>query len=405
MTFEKAHRRAAVALTLLAALAGVAVAAEPAVVAISPAQRERAQIRTAPLQPATAATGSEARLDGRVVAPASAQLVLSTPLAGVLQSVEAEPLQSVGRAALLARVASPDLLSHQRELRAAALEARLAADKLRRDQSLFDDGLIAESRLLESRSAEQRASAALEEQRAALRLAGLSPAAIEKGAGGALSPALELRAPEAGTLVEWLAQPGQHLEAGAPVARLVRGGRLLLELQATPAQAAGIAPGAALRVEGCAGAGRITGSAPQLSAGAQTVVLRAELPDAARCLRLNQYVSATVATGVSLPAPGAAAKPRDADDDARKPATAGNASPAGKPDARFTVPTSAIARADGRTVVFVEKPEGFLPADVEILAQTADTTLVRGAALAAGQRVVVTGTVAVKGMWVGLGHE
>ncbi|WP_085316315.1 efflux RND transporter periplasmic adaptor subunit [Derxia lacustris] len=363
---------------LCLALAAPAFAAEPATVAVTQLQRQRAQIETAPLQAATAATTSEARLDGRAVAPASAQTVVSTPLAGVLQSVEAEPLQALSRGALLARVASPDLLAHQRELRSAALEARLAADKLKRDQSLFADGLIAESRLHETRAAEQRASAALDEQRAALRLAGLSPAAIEQGAGGALSPALELRAPEAATLVEWLAQPGQHLEAGAPVVRLVRSGRLLLELQATPAQAASIAPGASVRVDGCAAAGRITGSAPQLSAGAQTVLLRADLPDAARCLRLNQYVSATVATGGAAAAGGGA---------------------------RFQIPSSAIARSDNRIVVFVERPGGFVPAEVEILSQSADTALVRGAALAPGQQVVVKGTVAIKGIWLGLGHE
>jgi len=387
----------------LAAPFAPARAADPALVAITAQQRQRAQIESAPLQVATAATTSEARLDGRVIAPASMQTVVSTPLAGVLQSVEAEPLQAVARQALIARVASPELLAHQRELRGAALEARLAADKRKRDQSLFDDGLIAESRLIESRSAEQRANAALDEQRAALRLAGVAPAAIEKNAAGsALTSTLELRAPEAGTLIEWLAQPGQHLEAGAPVARLARSGRLILELQATPAQAATIATGAAVKVEGCAGIGKVTGSAPQLSAGAQTVLLRADLPDAARCLRLNQYVSATVATSTAV-----GGEPKTADAESRKPGAGNAAKPASTATAepRFQIPASAIARSDSRTVVFIERPDGFLPADVEILAQSADTALVRGTALAPGQRVVVKGTVAVKGVWLGLGHE
>ena len=279
-------------LSLLGA-AGGAVAAEPAAL-IPWNHRPQAEtgVRTLVVQPGRA-LGDGLLLQGTAVLPAQQSDMVSMPVAGVVQAVLVAPMQNVRAGQPVARIMSPELAQWQREWLLAETQARLAQSKAQRDEQMYADGIVSEHRRNESKAQYEMAALTAREHRQALRLAGVSEAALQRAAAGspdALSPQLTLLAPVAGTVLEQLAAPGQRLEAGSPVARIARGGRLVIELQASAQQAQLMRVGDTLTVDGCQTPARITALSPQLSSATQGVQLRAELKGREDCLRINQFV-------------------------------------------------------------------------------------------------------------------
>jgi RND family efflux transporter MFP subunit len=353
---------------LVLAFLPTARAADPAVIAWSAPQALAAGVVTQAVELAPE-SGAGLVLQGTVELPPQATEVLSAPLAGVVQQVLVAPGQAVRAGETLARLTSPELLTWQRELMQAESQARLAATRLERDEKLYAEGIIAGLRLQDSRTQHELAQAAVKEKRLALQMAGAAPSA-------GLQPGLAVRAQAAGTVLEVMAAPGQRLEAGMPVARVARGGRWALALQATPDQAARLRVGDALSVAGCQARARLSAVVPQVTAGNQSVQLRADLVTAESCVRLNQFVQATVqARAGAAPAAGATA---------------------------VRVPTSAVVRQAGRAHVFVRTAAGFVPTPVTLGAEAGDAVAVT-AGLKPGDVVAVRGTAALKGAWQGLG--
>lgn len=358
------------------ALLGVAVsalAAEPAALIPWKAGADGGGVRTQAVQAGRLAADG-LLLQGTVVLPAQHSDLVSMPLAGVVQAVLVAPMQPVRAGAPVARILSPELAQLQREWLLDHTQARLARSKAERDEQLFQDGIVSEHRRNESRAAWEMAALSAREHRQALRLAGVPEAALQRAeAGGAeaLSPQLTLVAPVAGTVLEQLAAPGQRLEAGSPVARIARGGRLAIELQAASQQAQLLRVGDTLSVDGCKTPARITALSPQLSSATQGVQLRAELTRSEDCLRINQFVQL------------------------RWQGRGGSAS-------AFAVPAAAVVQQGGRHYVFVRAAQGFVATAVT-LGPGSGSELTVSAGLKAGDEVVVQGVAAVKGAWLGLG--
>jgi len=365
-------------LAFLIGAAGGAAAAEPAAL-IPWKTRPQADtsVRTLVVQPGrTVADGL--LLQGTAVLPAQQSDMVSMPVVGVVQAVLVAPMQAVRAGQPVARIMSPELAQWQREWLLAETQARLAQSKAQRDEQLFADGIVSEHRRNESKAQYEMAALTAREHRQALRLAGVSEAALAKAAAGspeALSPLLTLVAPVAGTVLEQLAAPGQRLEAGSPVARIARGGRLVIELQASAQQAQLLRVGDTLTVDGCQAPARLTALSPQLSSATQGVQLRAELTRREDCLRINQFVQLRWQGG------------------------------AGRGAAKiFSVPAAAVVQQGGRQYVFVRQPQGFLATPVTTGAGSGGELLVTSG-LKAGDEVAVQGVAAIKGAWLGLGTE
>jgi len=349
-------------------------AAAPAALTLSEAQVRQAGIATAPA--AAASAPATLTLSGTATLPPQAAVLVSAPVAGVVQAVLVEPADAVRAGQPLLRLHSPELVATQREYLQLRLQHAQAADRLQRDERLFADGVIAESRLRESRYAEQQARVAADERRQALRLAGVD----ERRAQGLvermdLQPGLTLAAPAAGRVAELLAQPGQQVPAGTPLLRLARPAALSLTLQATPAQAAQLRPGATLALLDCAVTGRVRGTVPAMQGAAQAVLVQATLDRPADCVQPNQAVRARVSAGTAA---------------------------AGAATSAVRVPAAALVQLDGREQVFVATGGGYQARPVRVLARDGDQALVDG--LPAGTAVVVRGTAALKGAWAGLGE-
>lgn len=364
-------------LSLLGA-AGGAVAVEPA--ALIPWNNQpqaETGVRTLVVQPGRA-LGDGLLLQGTAVLPAQQSDMVSMPVAGVVQAVLVAPLQNVRAGQPVARIMSPELAQWQREWLLAETQARLAQSKAQRDEQMYADGIVSEHRRNESKAQYEMAALTAREHRQALRLAGVSEAALQRAAAGspdALSPQLTLLAPVAGTVLEQLAAPGQRLEAGSPVARIARGGRLVIELQASAQQAQLMRVGDTLTVDGCRTPARITALSPQLSSATQGVQLRAELKGREDCLRINQFVQLRWQGNGGRSGAGA-----------------------------FSVPAAAVVQQGGKQYVFVRQAQGFLATPVTTGPGSGSELLVTSG-LKAGDEVAVQGVAAIKGAWLGLGVE
>ncbi|MRR49733.1 MAG: efflux RND transporter periplasmic adaptor subunit [Rhodocyclaceae bacterium] len=347
-----------------------------ALLACGPAIANDGTIRLAPEQMSAIHTqalsglsaSGERQLPAQVVMPPKQLEVISAPLAGLILSVDVAYGETVRKGQRLARLRGAESLALQRDFLQARSQAVLAAENLRRDEALFADGIISQGRLSATRAQQQQAAALIAERREALRLAGLPE---PDGRAGAFSGTAEIRAPFDGVVLDAAAQPGQRVEPASPLFKVGRAGALWLEIQATPAQAAGLSAGDTVSVAGCEVRGKLTVIASHVDTQNQSLRLRAEIPRPEACLRPYQFVQAKI-----IPSQAAAGS--------------------------WRVPVEALVRHQGKAWVFVRNAEGFRPVPATVLDESEKSTLV-ALPLAADAAIAVKGTAALKAAWIGIG--
>jgi cobalt-zinc-cadmium efflux system membrane fusion protein len=344
-------------------VSSTALAAEE-MIRLAPEQVSRTGVLTSTL--AELKTSASIRLPAQVVVPPAQVEVIAAAVPAMVASVRVAYGDAVKQGQILLRLQGGQLLELQREHLGARAAAQLAAENRRRDESLFADGIIAQSRLSATLTAERQAAALAAEKRRAMQLAGMAGPATD------VSGIAELRAPFDGVVLEAAAQPGQRVDAMTPLLKLGRLAPLWLEIQASPAQAAGIVQGDTVSIAGCAQPGRVSLVAPQMQATSQSLLIRAELQKPEGCIRPFQYVQAEIRS--------------------LRPLAANT----------WRLPASALVRHQGQVWVFVEVAGGFRPVSVKLLDETPETALV-AVGLAAETRLVVKGASTVKASWLGLG--
>jgi RND family efflux transporter MFP subunit len=335
------------------------------------AEQQRATgVETAPI------TARQSRtlqgLPAQVTVPNTQMRVVSTPLAGLVETLFVATHQSVQRGQVVARLQSPDLADVQHTYLQATSQFQLAKAAAERDEQLFGGGVIPKSRLEASQSRLQEASADVAERYQALRATGMSDASIQRlraGQGG-VGSTVELTAPIDGIVLEQQAVAGQRLEATAPVMTIARLQPLWIEIQVPADRISGIAVGALAGVPAASAQGRVISIGRSVSSSTQTVTVRAEIRDGADRLRPGQLVEATLssATGRAL----------------------------------WQVPSSALARVDGKAIVYVAAPGGFMPVTVEVAEQGPESALV-GAPFKGTERLAVRGVSTLKAMQARVG--
>jgi RND family efflux transporter MFP subunit len=328
---------------------------------VSPEQAKALGVETAP--PLRQANAEIAGLPALVVVPNEQLQVVSAPLAGLVEQVLVAAHEPVRKGQVLARLQSPQLADLQHTYLQAATQASLARANLERDGALYKEGIIAESRYLASRSRAVETAADLAERTQALRLAGMSPEAIERlRAGQRVGTLVELVSPLDGAVLEQLAVAGQRVEAAAPVLKVAKLSPLWLEIQLPTARLVEVREGAAVAVPAAQAAGEVIAVGRSVASGNQTVLVRARIERGAERLRPGQYVEASLAGSG-----GAAA---------------------------YSVPTQALARVAGAPVVFVRTAQGFRAQPVELLGEAAGRAVVGG--LKGDEQVAVKGVAALK---------
>jgi len=330
-------------------------------------QRAAFGIETTPVQLATEALSKP--YPARVQVPNAQLRVLSAPLEGVVEALLVAEGESVEEGQTLARVRSQGLLELQATYLETSTRRALAAETLARDKQLYADGIVAKRRLLESQSSYRELSTAEERDRQSLLLAGLSESMLRSLAREKkLSAVLEVKAPFSGVVLEQIATAGQRLVVSDPLYRIGQLSPLWIEVH-VPLNALGtIAPGSLVHiVEGDLNAEVIT-VGRMVHGTDQGVLVRAEVREGVEHLRPGQFVEAQVSQG------------------------AGNGA--------FVVPAQAVVRIDSQDRVFVQRPNGFELLVVEILSRERTVVVVR-ADLESTDRVVTSGTAALKAAWTG----
>ncbi len=343
---------------VLSFLIACALPLHAADIALGAAQIERLGIReTTPVRTTQA---SAASWSARVVASADAEWVVTAPTGGVVVRVPVVEGQQVAANAVLAELRSADLPEQGAALAQARSAAELARSNRDRDRALHAEGLIAERRVRESESIAAQADAALAAAQSRLRLMGVSPADASSGR-------VQVRAEAQATVLERMVLPGQRVNEADALLRLADARKLMLELNLAVAQAETVREGDTLRVDGSGESARVTQIGWGTSDSTQTVRIRAELLPAKSSLRPGLWVKA------------------------RRSQAAASA---------WVLPSAAVNHHDGKTWVFVRTPQGFRPAEVQVLSQDAGNATVSGA-LDEKASVAVSGIAALKAVWLG----
>lgn len=340
--------------------------ARPARVKIDAKQMQALGIQLAVLQRQTDAV--LASFPAQVMVPPNREQIISSPVAGLVLQVLVQPNQTVRLGAPLVRLAGPEWGALQLQLLQTATRATLARQAAQREQQLFDEGIIPQRRVQEAQAALQESAAALNQARAALRFSGMSEATINRvAASGKLEDSLVLHAAQAGVVTSIAVKPGQRVEAASALLHLAQTAQLWLEIQVPAADAANWQPGTKFKLQGRDIAARIVSLSPSVSAGSQTLALRAVIESSAHGLRPGEIVA------VELPAAGS--------------------------EGGWSVPLAAVAHDGKQAYVFIRSADGFEARLVTVQASAGQRVRVQGA-LKDGEQIAVSGIVALKGAWL-----
>ncbi|MHB9086257.1 MAG: efflux RND transporter periplasmic adaptor subunit [Thiobacillus sp.] len=355
------------AVATLCILASTAQAADQSVrFAVPNSQIQALGIRTVPLQSQAGAV--KASFPAQVVVPPTAEQVVSSPVAGLVSQLLVQQNQVVRSGTPLVRIASPELGQLQLQLLQASARATLARQAARREQALFDEGIIPQRRVQEAQAGLSDAEATLNQARAALRLSGMSAATIARiAASGKPQDSITLAATQAGIVTEIAVKPGQRVEAATALLHVAQIDSLWLDIQLPVSEGANWPVGTKVKVQGRDVTARILSTSPTVSSGSQTVVLRAAVEGKAGLVRPGEFVT------IELPVAAA--------------------------QGSWDVPLSAVAHDGKQAHVFVRTPAGFEARPVKVTASAGQRVRVQGP-LKAGERIAISGVVALKGAWL-----
>jgi len=134
---------------------------------ISPTQIQQAGIQLQTLGQATSdvqlaltlqgqAQWSPQSMQGQAQWSPQSKVVLTSPIAGIVQQVLVQPLAEVGLHSPVLAIHSPDLIQIQNEILQIRAQLQLASQNLVRERSLYAEGIIAEKRVQEAQNVVQR---------------------------------------------------------------------------------------------------------------------------------------------------------------------------------------------------------------------------------------------------------
>ncbi len=326
-----------------------AALALPTEIPLSPDRQVALGLRLAPVQAASSRT---LVLPAQAMVPVQNQWLVSSPTSAFVQAVLVENGSSVRSGQPVLRLQGSDIALLQREASDALGRQQLAAAQLQRDEMLFKEGIIPLSRLQQSRLSAAESSRVLAERRLALQALG--------GSAGINGEAV-LRAKGAGQVTELGVVPGQRVDPGQSLMRIVDVAALYLEMAVPVGQAGEIPVGARVEIPDSRTVGRIQSKSLSLGPG-QEVRVRAKV-ERRGSLQAGQTVSAMVL----LPVPAKS----------------------------WRIPASAITQMENQSVVFVHQAKGFRVVPVEVQGRSNGEAVVTGA-LRQGEQVAAAGVIAIQ---------
>ncbi len=329
-------------------------------ISLSAAQIDALDITTAPVSKASHA--STHGLPARVVLPNNQLFIVSSPLSGYIEKMEANVNDQVKKGQVLAWLQSPSLAEAERAYLEAQTRFQLASETMKRDKKLFDEGIISQSRYSSARSRYIEAQAALSGQKQILALSGLSEGALKALAeNGKIGSALALRSPLDGFVLEQMGIAGQRVDAASPIYRIAKLSPTWLEIEVPAALLPRIKEGSLVTVQSMHAEGVLSSIGKSVNPASQTVMARAKMTRNIDSLKPGLKVEAKISSAS---------------------------------ENLWQVPTESLARIGGNPIVFVRTPSGFQARFVEIVSESGTEVLVKG--LSGGETIAVHGIAALK---------
>jgi multidrug resistance efflux pump len=211
---------------------------------ISPKQIQQAGIRLQALGQATSDVKLALTLQGQAQWSPESKVVLTSPVAGIVQQVLVQPLAEVDSHSPVLAIHSPDLIQIQNDILQIRAQLQLASQNLARERSLYAEGIIAEKRVQEAQNVVQRLNIDLSAKQRMLQFMG------GRSSQG-LNPVVYVKSPARGSVESLQVSAGQYVETGAVLGQLVNSDLpLQLMLQAPLADSKYIQIGDLVKVEG-----------------------------------------------------------------------------------------------------------------------------------------------------------
>lgn len=211
---------------------------------ISPTQIQQAGIQLQTLGQATSDVQLALTLQGQAQWSPQSKVVLTSPIAGIVQQVLVQPLAEVGLHSPVLAIHSPDLIQIQNEILQIRAQLQLASQNLARERSLYAEGIIAEKRVQEAQNVVQRLNIDLSAKQRMLQFMGGSSSQ-------GLNSVVYVKSPAKGSVESLQVSAGQYVETGAVLGQLVNSDLpLQLMLQAPLADSKYIQIGDLVKVEG-----------------------------------------------------------------------------------------------------------------------------------------------------------
>jgi membrane fusion protein, heavy metal efflux system len=318
---------------------------------------------------------SSRRLPGEVVVPIGQERIVSIPQSGLIDTIHVATGQMVKKGDALAHVVIPELVSLQREYLQALSRSRLSARTLERDAELYQDGIIAERRYLASLNEHEEIMLSLTQSRRMLELSGMEQTDIVKlGSEAIFESGMTIRAPGDGQLIEQMITVGERIEPATPLFRIANLNRLWLNIRVPVELTGDISVGMPVRVSRLQIEGTVTDVVRTVNRDDQTMYVRAVVDRDTRLLSPGQFVEVEIVLKNDR-------------------------------ETYFSVPKSAVVRNGPDAFVFVEARGGFTPSGVAVVSEQNDYAVIFGDRLTGMERIAVTGTTAIKAIWLESGGE
>lgn len=316
---------------------------------------------------------SSRRFPAEIVVPVEQERVVSAPQSGLLDQLYVAAGQTVTKGQVIAHLTSQDLLGLQRDYLHAYTQKKLAAKNLSRDAELLKDGIIPQRRYLETESTHAEKSASLAQSKQTLQLAGMSDSAIANlSPKSGMSSGITLTAPMDGQVLEQMVTTGQRVDMAMPLYRIAKLNPLWLEIHAPLEGLPFVKVGMPVHVPKLQASGKLIAVIRSVNKADQTLHLRAEITKGAEKLSPGQFVEAEISLTGQIQ--------------------------------HFSVPKSALARQGAEAFVFIQTKAGFSPLKVKVISEQGDAAIV-DATFNGTEKIAVTGVLAIKGAWLGLGGE
>lgn len=305
----------------------------------------------------------------RVVVDDRHQRVLTLPVGGTIERLDALPGARVAAGDPLALFRSREAVTLQRDYLGASDRVERSRSAWQRDDALYRGGAIAQKRWQQTRAQWRQDESRLREIASQLGAVGLDEADLQALRGAReLREVLPLRAPIAGAVIDRDLETGQSFGAGQELFHLGDPDRLWLRASVPPALAPRVRAGDGVYRDG-APLGRVLQIGAAVEAPTQAVPLTAEITAAQTGLLPGQPLQLQLTLQAST--------------------------------GRW-LPRDSVVNLRGGAAVFVSTSGGFAVRTVRVAPALDGWTALAG--IAAGERVAATGSAALKGLAMGLGE-